>query len=129
MSKFTILKAKHLKRGRQGERIARRFLRNKFYDIFMMNYKVKKGEIDIIARDGETLCFVEVKTRKYSKEKINDKKVIVSDKQIKRIQNASKDYLYEIGNPEVQYRYELIEIFLTGFGIKTIYHWKDNFGK
>jgi putative endonuclease len=129
MNKFSILKAKHLKRGRQGEKIACRFLKNKFYDILMKNFKVKRGEIDIIARDGETICFVEVKTRRYSKDKTQNAKVLLSSTQAKRIQNASKDYLYEIGNPNVKYRYELIEIFLSNFRIKTVYHWKDNFGK
>jgi putative endonuclease len=129
MNKFTILKAKHLKLGRKGEKIACRFLRNKSYDILMKNYKVKRGEIDIIARDGETICFVEVKTRKYSKDKISNTKTLVSVNQAKRIQNASKDYLFEIGNPKVKYRYELIEIFLNNYSIRTIYHWIENFGK
>ena len=129
MNKFTILKAKHLKLGRQGERTACRFLRNKSYDILMRNYKVKRGEIDIIARDGSIVCFVEVKTRKYSKEKIRNTKTLLSFKQSKRIRNASKHYLFELGNPKVVFRYELIEIFFKNYRINTIYHWQHDFGK
>jgi putative endonuclease len=129
MNNFIKSKKAHLKLGKYGEKIACRFLKNKVYEVFLKNYKVKNGEIDIIARDGETICFVEVKTRSYSKVKVVENKVLVSDKQIKRIQKASKDYLYEIGNPKVKYRYELVEIFVSKLGVKTLFHWKNNFGK
>lgn len=49
--------------GRQGEKEARDFLKKKGYRILQSNYRVRFGEIDIIARDKDTLCFVEVKTR------------------------------------------------------------------
>lgn len=50
--------------GLLGEIYASRYLRDKGYDILAANYKTKSGEIDIIADDGKTICFVEVKTRK-----------------------------------------------------------------
>jgi putative endonuclease len=49
--------------GRQGEEAAAGFLKENGYRIIMRNYKTRLGEIDIIAQDKETLCFVEVKTR------------------------------------------------------------------
>ena len=49
--------------GKQGEELAVKFLRKKGYKIKVCNYKTRLGEIDIIAGDGETLVFVEVKTR------------------------------------------------------------------
>src|SRR5205823_4987162 len=60
--------------GASGERLAVRFLENNGYRVVLSNFKVPvgrnskgaqvTGEIDIIALDGETLCFVEVKTRR-----------------------------------------------------------------
>ena len=47
--------------GKQGEQIARNFLRKKGYSILESNYKTRLGEIDIIATDKGTVCFVEVK--------------------------------------------------------------------
>ncbi|MCF7791338.1 MAG: YraN family protein [Victivallales bacterium] len=129
MKSFSIIKAKHLKFGRKGENIALKFLKIKKYDIFLKNYRVKSGEIDIIARDGSEICFIEVKTRKYSPEKIKNIGILLGREQAKRIKNASKDYLNKIGMPDVIYRYELIEIFLTTFRIHTVYHWQENFGK
>lgn len=49
--------------SKEGEELARRFLKKKGYKIIEQNYKAPMGEIDIIAMDGKTLVFVEVKTR------------------------------------------------------------------
>ena len=49
--------------GRTGEKLAARYLRKRGYRILARNYRTKSGEIDIIARDGAEVCFVEVKTR------------------------------------------------------------------
>ena len=50
--------------GRDGERAAARFLRRKGMRILARNYRAAMGEIDLIARDGDSLVFVEVKTRR-----------------------------------------------------------------
>lgn len=49
--------------GAERERIAADFLRGMGYTILELNYRTRAGEIDIIAEDGGTLCFVEVKYR------------------------------------------------------------------
>lgn len=49
--------------GEKGEGLAAKFLRKNGYKIIEQNYTTRIGEIDIIAMDGETLVFVEVKTR------------------------------------------------------------------
>jgi putative endonuclease len=49
--------------GGRGEDMAVRFLKGKGYRIIGRNFRCPAGEIDIIARDGGTLVFVEVKTR------------------------------------------------------------------
>ena len=49
--------------GSYGEEFGKLFLMKKGYKIIKQNYTTPLGEIDIIARDGDTLVFVEVKTR------------------------------------------------------------------
>jgi len=49
--------------GSKGEDIAAGFLKDKGYRIIERNYKTPIGEVDIIARDRDTIVFVEVKTR------------------------------------------------------------------
>ncbi|NOT02411.1 MAG: YraN family protein [Phycisphaerales bacterium] len=49
--------------GARGERAAARFLKRRGFRIVARNYNCPPGEIDIIAEDGDTLVFVEVKTR------------------------------------------------------------------
>jgi putative endonuclease len=49
--------------GRRGEDEAARFLESRGYKVLDRNYRCRYGEIDIVARDGKTVVFVEVKTR------------------------------------------------------------------
>ena len=54
---------KRLGLGARGEEIAVRYLRERRFKIIERNFTTPLGEIDIIARNGRTLAFVEVKTR------------------------------------------------------------------
>lgn len=55
--------AKHLEFGKQGEQDAAAFLRTQGYQILKTNWRYKHWEVDIIAKDGDILTFVEVKSR------------------------------------------------------------------
>jgi putative endonuclease len=50
--------------GEAWEKLAARELSRAGYDILARNYRTKAGEIDLVAREGRTLCFVEVKGRR-----------------------------------------------------------------
>jgi putative endonuclease len=54
---------KSLSLGKTGEKLAMSYLQARGYTIIVRNYRLRFGEIDIIADDGGTLVFVEVKTR------------------------------------------------------------------
>lgn len=53
----------NLNLGKAGEEEAVIFLKKQGYKLFKQNYRTNFGEIDIVAWDKETLCFIEVKTR------------------------------------------------------------------
>jgi putative endonuclease len=50
--------------GDSGERLAAMFLEQRGYKIIVRNFRVRGGEIDVIAEDADGLAFVEVKTRR-----------------------------------------------------------------
>ena len=50
--------------GKYGEALAAGYLTKLGYSIICRNYRCRAGEIDIVAADGDTVCFVEVKTRR-----------------------------------------------------------------
>jgi putative endonuclease len=50
--------------GRRGENLSVEFLKKQGYKIMERNYRCSIGEVDIIAKEKNVLCFVEVKTRK-----------------------------------------------------------------
>jgi len=53
--------------GRQGEDLAAAYLARQGYDIIMRNWRIRSGELDIVAQDGDWLVFVEVRTRRIGK--------------------------------------------------------------
>lgn len=53
--------------GKSGEELAVDLLRENGYKIIARNYKTRLGEIDIVAREEDTVCFIEVKTRRSDK--------------------------------------------------------------
>lgn len=55
----------HLIRGRQGEAIAERHLQQHGITIVAKNVRIGGGEIDLIAQDGDTLLFIEVRLRRH----------------------------------------------------------------
>ena len=58
-----ILKKAKILLGREGERIAERFLTKKGYKLVERNYRCAAGELDLIVLDQRVIVFVEVKTR------------------------------------------------------------------
>ncbi len=60
--KPAIQKTQRQLRGQQGEALAAAFLKVQGYLILKTNVRYPVGEIDIIARDGDVLCFVEVRS-------------------------------------------------------------------
>ncbi len=129
---FHLIKAKHIRLGKVGEAIAVKFLKQRHYDILGMHYKSSNnsGEIDIVARDGGILRFIEVKTRSYSRFKKNaDKTPWVGLSQIKRNKHAASDYISLLGNPKILFSFDLIEIYIGRFGVRKLEYWVGNYGR
>lgn len=97
-----------IKIGKMGEDLAELTLIEKGYQILKRNFKCKAGEIDIIARIGRTLCFIEVKTRS-SDEYGMGREAVDFNKQ-RHIKNAANCFLMLTSIPYNEIDFQVIEV-------------------
>lgn len=101
----------HIRRGRRGEKEACRFLRAHGYKVLYRNFKSRGGgEIDIVCRDGDSLVFVEVKTRR-GDEFGRPLDAIGRDKQM-RVSKGGLAWLRLLDNPDVSFRFDVVEVLM-----------------
>lgn len=96
--------------GDRGEDIAVDLLKSKDYKIIERNFRFGHGEIDIIAKDGEILVFIEVKTRKNLE--FGQPEYAVTKNKQQQIRKISEAYLYEKKIMDVDCRIDVIAILL-----------------
>ena len=101
----------HIELGQRGERIAVKFLKNYGYNIISTNYRTRLGQIDIIAKDKKTICFVEVKTRR-TKRFGHPYEAVETSKQ-RRINRVSLMYLKQNGLIDSPARFDVVSISYT----------------
>lgn len=98
--------------GRRGERAAEKYLRRSGYRIVARNFRAAGAEIDIVAMDGDTLVFVEVKTRR-SREAGAPEEAVDERKQ-KQIRRAAEIFATRYRADEVTMRFDIIAIDASG---------------
>jgi putative endonuclease len=111
--------------GRWGEEEAERFLRRAGYKILARNYRTPVGELDIVARHGKLLIFIEVKTRRSAA--YGTPQEAVGPVKQRQIVRAAQWYL---GNGEgrgLQPRFDVIAV-RPGAEGPIIEHLSDAFG-
>ncbi len=98
--------------GRAGEDRAVSFLKSLGYEVMTRNYKCKSGEIDIVARDGGVIAFVEVKTRR--SDEFGTPGASVNRRKQRRISMAAVSYLQRNNLLDSPARFDVVEISLSG---------------
>lgn len=102
--------------GDRGENLAARYLRNQGFRILTRNFRCPLGEIDIVARDGRTLVFCEVKTRTYEDADRDGQGVGITPEDqvnpIKRhqITKAARYYLSRYGTVQPPARFDVVAV-------------------
>jgi putative endonuclease len=105
----------HLRRGARGEKLACQFLRSHGYKILYRNFRDRTGgEIDIVCRDGDTLVFVEVKTRG-SEDFGRPVEAVNRQKQL-RVSKGGLAWLRMLDNPDIVFRFDVVEVLLPNEG-------------
>ena len=94
--------------GRFGEEQAARYLRRRFYAILERNYRCRFGEIDLIAKKGGYLVFVEVKLRKDASH--GAAREFVDERKQRKVIAAAEHYLSQ-HETALQPRFDVIEVY------------------
>jgi putative endonuclease len=94
--------------GKAGEEAAVQFLRQHGYRILERNYRCRFGEIDLIARDGPMLAFVEVKTRR--SQKYGPPAEAVTLQKQRHLIKASQAYLIQRRKADELCRFDVVTV-------------------
>ena len=107
--------------GKSGEDVAIEYLKKKKYKIVARGFRFLRGEIDIIALDGEALVFIEVKTRKTSP--FGHPEESVTPAKRKQLRKVAEGYLLRNHIQDVECRFDVLSLSfdeLEGYSVKHI---------
>jgi putative endonuclease len=141
----------HLRRGKLGERAAKKYLQRQGMKFLTANYRSERGEIDLIfrvkdrpfaergilpkllkmrqlnvMRNGtDCLVFVEVKTRS-SEEWVRPAAAVNAERR-RRLTRTALDYLRLLKNPPVKVRFDIVEVLLQDSAVREVRHLPNTF--
>lgn len=117
---------KHLQTGQRGEEEAYFYLRNRGYVMIARNFRSSRSrsELDLVGWDGDTLCFVEVKTR--SARDFMPAEAAVDEEKQRDLSRVARDFLRKLkGDPPV--RFDVVSVYLEEGSKAEIELFKDAF--
>lgn len=98
--------------GRRGEKAARLFLERRGHEILDINWTCFAGEVDIVSIDDDTLCFIEVKTRRGASAGFPEEAVTARKRS--RYEKIAACYLKEHDFADMRVRFDVISIMVIG---------------
>ena len=110
--------------GADGEALAKSFLEEKGYEVIAMNWRHKRSEVDIIAKDKKVIVFVEVKTRNNTA--YGHPEEFVNKNKIKKLREAA-DAFIEQTDWKGELRFDIIAIHKDSTQKFVIEHIEDAF--
>ena len=111
--------------GRRGESLAAHHLKGLGYSILERNFRTSLGEIDLIAREGDLLIFVEVKTKKTGS--FTPPELSVDRRKQKKLATLAQEYLAREGEKKWDARFDVVAVTLPTGGKPQISHIPDAF--
>ncbi len=101
----------HLATGRRGELAAFFYLRRQGYTIVARGWRSGRlrGDIDLIAWNGDTLCFIEVKTR--TTRDVATAEAAVDEDKRRTLRRLARSYMRQLPNKEVAARFDILSIY------------------
>lgn len=95
-------------KGSLAEKFAASFLKKKGYKIIGHNFRIRSGEIDIIAKDKDILCFIEVKYRKNRDYGLPEE--FVDFRKQQKIIKAAMYYLLDNSIDDMNIRFDIVAV-------------------
>jgi putative endonuclease len=99
-------------RGREAEGLAERFLATLGYVTLARNHATRRGEVDLVCRDGDVICFVEVRSRTGSRQ--GSPLETVYGRKARRVVAAATDWAARHGALERALRFDVVAVTLGG---------------
>jgi putative endonuclease len=109
--------------GRWGERLAARHLERAGWAVLARNYRLGRKEIDLVARRGGVVAFVEVKTRRGTA--FGDPLESVTPRKRREIAEVAAGWIQRFGEPGLAYRFDAVAIRHAGGGRAEVRHVED----
>jgi putative endonuclease len=94
--------------GREAEDIAAAFLVRRGMEVLARNHAVRRGEVDLVCRDGDVLCFVEVRSR--SSDAQGGPEETVGRRKAQRVVAAATDWALRNGGLERAIRFDVVAV-------------------
>jgi putative endonuclease len=116
--------AQHNDTGKLGEELAAGHLRQKGYAILALNWRYRRAEVDLIARIGNTLVLVEVKTR--NTEFFGFPESFVTEKKQLQMSRAAEEYCRLHTDGTLDVRYDIVAVIVNKHERK-VQHFEDAF--
>jgi putative endonuclease len=111
-------------RGREAEDLAAAFLRERGFEILDRNHAIRRGEVDLVCREGDVLCFVEVRSR--TSEAQGGPEETVGTRKARRVVAAATDWAMRNGGLERAIRFDVVAVSF-GDGTPRIEHFRAAF--
>lgn len=106
-------RGRDLKSGRRGEDLAHRYLKRQRFTIVARNYRLAAGdaEVDLIARDGEALVFVEVKSRETGE--YGPPERAIGEEKRRHLLRVAREYARKTNTPWEQVRFDVVTVIFS----------------
>lgn len=97
--------------GNSGEEKAVEFLKKMGYEILHRNFRCKLGEVDIIAKEGNTVVFVEVKTRRSLKFGYPSEAVTITKQ--RHLKRVAEYFVQRQKVKDCMFRFDVVEVYMN----------------
>jgi len=121
-------RAQHLETGLQGERAAFFWLLRRGYVVVARGWHSSRapGDLDIIAWKGNTLCFVEVKTR--TTRAVAPAHLAVDERKRRVLRRLARHYVRHLSPAKIETRFDILSIYFERDKPASFEHFPDAFG-